>query len=108
VVVLSELDADLGRSTQEASAVAEKIRVALAAPYRLTVSRPGEPVVLVEHHCSASIGVVMFVNHEETQTDLMKWADAAMYQAKDAGRNVVRFYASNEAVAPVDSAQHAI
>jgi len=104
VVVLSELDADLGRSTEEASAVAEKIRLALAAPYRLTVSRPGEPVVLVEHHCSASIGVVMFVNHEETQTDLMKWADAAMYQAKHAGRNVIRFYASNEVTAPVNTA----
>jgi len=34
----------------------------------------------------------------------MKWADAAMYQAKDAGRNVVRFYASNEVTALVNIA----
>jgi GGDEF domain-containing protein len=33
----------------------------------------------------------MFLNHEASQTDLVKWADAAMYQAKDAGRDVVRF-----------------
>jgi transposase-like protein len=41
-------------------------------------------------------GVVLFVNHEASQTDLMKWADAAMYQAKDVGRNGVQFYCSPE------------
>jgi transposase-like protein len=41
-------------------------------------------------------GVVLFVNHEANQTDLMKWADAAMYQAKDVGRNGVQFYCSPE------------
>jgi len=104
VVLLSELDADLAHSTEQASAVAEKIRAALAAPYPLTLARMGEPVITVDHHCSASIGVVMFVNHEESQIDLMRWADAAMYQAKDAGRNAVRFYSSNWASGQVDIA----
>jgi diguanylate cyclase (GGDEF)-like protein/PAS domain S-box-containing protein len=101
VVLLSELDIDMAISTEEASAVAEKIRDSLAAPYLLTVTRTNEPVVNVEHHCSASIGVVMFVNHEESQIDLMKWADLAMYQAKAAGRNRVQFYMPNMAIAPV-------
>ncbi len=92
VVLLGELDVDKAASTEQAGAVAEKIRVALAAPYHLTVTQAGEPDTTVEHHCSASIGVVLFVNHQSSQVDLMKWADAAMYQAKDAGRNVVRFY----------------
>jgi diguanylate cyclase (GGDEF)-like protein len=48
----------------------------------------------VKHHCTASIGVVMFINHEASQDDILKWADAAMYQAKEAGRNLIRFYAS--------------
>jgi diguanylate cyclase (GGDEF)-like protein len=92
VVLLSELHADGSMSTEQASAVAEKIRLALAEPYQLTITQPGEPLTTVEHHCSASIGVVLFVNHLSSQIDLMKWADEAMYQAKDAGRNVVRFY----------------
>ena len=46
----------------------------------------------IVHHCSASIGVVLFANHETPQTDILEWADAAMYQAKDAGRNAIRFY----------------
>jgi diguanylate cyclase (GGDEF)-like protein len=58
----------------------------------LTVAQPGEQSTTVEHHCTTSIGVAMFLNHEASQTDLVKWADAAMYQAKDAGRDVVRFY----------------
>jgi diguanylate cyclase (GGDEF)-like protein/PAS domain S-box-containing protein len=92
VVLLSELHADKATSTELAGAVAEKIRISLAEPYQLTVSQPDDPLTKLEHHCSASIGVVLFVNHQSSQVDLMKWADAAMYQAKDAGRNVVRFY----------------
>ena len=95
VVMLSELDVDRAQSTEQAAGVAEKIRLSLAAPYRLTVTQPGESDTMVEHHCTASIGVVLFINHNASQTKLMKWADAAMYQAKDAGRNVVRFYDSH-------------
>jgi diguanylate cyclase (GGDEF)-like protein/PAS domain S-box-containing protein len=104
VVLLNELHADKATSTEQAGAVAEKIRVALAEPYQLTVTQPGDPVTTVEHHCSASIGVVLFVNHLSSQVDLMKWADAAMYQAKDAGRNVVRFYEQNGPPSPADIA----
>jgi len=93
VVLLNELDVDKTTSTEQAGAVAEKIRVALAESYQLTVTQPVGPVTIVKHHCSASIGVVLFVNHQSSQVDLMKWADAAMYQAKEAGRNAVRFYA---------------
>ncbi len=96
VVMLVELDADKDQSTEQAATVAEKIRASLAAPYLLTVAQTGEEDKSVEHHCSASIGVVLFFNHEASQNDLMKWADAAMYQAKDAGRNVVQFYHSPE------------
>jgi diguanylate cyclase (GGDEF)-like protein len=94
VVLIGELDADKAQSTEQAANVAEKIRASLSAPYLLTVVQPGEQEMSVEHHCSASIGVVLFFNHEASQNDLMKWADAAMYQAKVAGRNGVQFYLS--------------
>jgi diguanylate cyclase (GGDEF)-like protein len=92
VLILSELGADITLSTEQAAGVAEKIRASLAAPYLLTMAKSGEPLKTVEHYCSACIGVVMFIDHEASQTDIMKWADAAMYQAKKAGRNTIRFY----------------
>ena len=94
VVMLSELSPDKAQSTEQAAGVAEKIRASLAAPYFLTVALAGEQDTLVKHQCSASIGVVMFINHEASQTELLMWADAAMYQAKDAGRNTIRIYGS--------------
>ena len=92
VVIISELNADKAQSTEQAAGVAEKIRASLAAPYLLSVAPAGEQDKLVEHQCSASIGVVMFVKHETSQAEIMKRADAAMYQAKDAGRNTMRIY----------------
>ncbi len=89
VVMLPELSADRLESTNLARIVAEKIRVALSEPYRLTID-PGNIVV---HHCTASIGISLFSGQEASQDDILKWADAAMYQAKDAGRNAIQFYA---------------
>jgi hypothetical protein len=34
---------------------------------------------------------VVFVAHEASQVDLLRRADAAMYLAKEAGRNAIRF-----------------
>lgn len=93
VVVLSELDEDKTESIAQACSVAEKIRITLAELYRLTVRREGRPDITVEHHCSCSIGVTLFINHEASPDELLNWADAAMYQAKDAGRNLIRVYA---------------
>lgn len=92
VVLLSDLNADKAESTAQASFVAEKIRIALQEPYWLTIRHEGRADSTVEHRCTASIGVVVFIDHEGSQDDLLKWADAAMYQAKELGRNRVRFH----------------
>jgi diguanylate cyclase (GGDEF)-like protein/PAS domain S-box-containing protein len=112
VVMLGELDVNKERSAEQAANVAEKIRVALAEPYLLVrnfcqLNQPeggGEvasgnavPVEIgvatpVEHHCTSSIGVVLFVGNEASQEDILKWADMAMYQAKEGGRGRVRFF----------------
>ncbi|MEI7456161.1 MAG: diguanylate cyclase [Nitrosomonadales bacterium] len=90
VVMLSELDTDQSGSVAEALNVAEKIRAVLSEPYYLAITQQDRE--LLEHHCTVSIGVVVFIGDETGQDELLKWADAAMYQAKDAGRNLIRFY----------------
>jgi GGDEF domain-containing protein len=44
----------------------------------------------VEHHCTGTAGVVIFNGEGEPDDILLDRADAAMYQAKQAGRNCVR------------------
>ena len=90
VVMIGELAAGRDESIAEAGVIAEKIRRRLAEPYRLCVKRPGLPDETVEHRCTASIGVVVFHNRQDSQESIIKWADAAMYRAKESGRNSVR------------------
>ena len=92
VVLLSDLDIDEAESMAQSSNVAEKIRASLAAPYLLNVRQDGVAATTVDHRCSASIGVALFVGNDVSQDDVFKRADAAMYQAKDAGRNLYRIH----------------
>jgi diguanylate cyclase (GGDEF)-like protein/PAS domain S-box-containing protein len=54
----------------------------------------GEPYVLPGylHHSTCSIGVTLFGRTPSSVNELLKQADLAMYQAKAAGRNAVRFF----------------
>jgi diguanylate cyclase (GGDEF)-like protein/PAS domain S-box-containing protein len=92
VVLISGLDSDKEKSANAAAAVAEKIRAVLAKPYFLKFADEDKAEATVEHHCTASIGVVMFVDHKSSQNDILKWADLSMYRAKANGRNAVQFY----------------
>jgi diguanylate cyclase (GGDEF)-like protein/PAS domain S-box-containing protein len=83
VVVLEGLGSVLDEAANQAETVAEKIRNALSEPYQLNENR---------HQTSPSIGVVMFRGHQENIESLFKYADISMYQAKQAGRNTIRFY----------------
>ncbi|NOS96495.1 MAG: diguanylate cyclase [Methylotenera sp.] len=92
VVMLGNLLADPLTSRSQAAMVAEKIRLALSEPYRFTLATSN---LMVEHRCTVSIGLVVFNDSEGSLDDIMKWADVAMYQAKDAGRNQIRFHAES-------------
>ena len=94
VAMLSELDADIDKSAAQAGIVAEKIRATLAKPYELTIQADANTKTTINHQCTSSIGVVLFIDHKTNSEDILKWADIAMYQAKEAGRNLVRFYES--------------
>ncbi len=61
---------------------------------RKVLSSVRAPIVIngVTCHCTASVGVALFGSQGITTEELLKQADLAMYQAKDAGRNTVRFF----------------
>ncbi|WP_300655718.1 bifunctional diguanylate cyclase/phosphodiesterase, partial [Pseudomonas sp.] len=54
----------------------------------------GEPYVLQgrSHTSTASIGIALFSEAQGTMDELLKRADLAMYEAKAAGRNTLRFF----------------
>lgn len=89
VVMLDGLSESLPDAVVQAEIVAEKIREALAKPYQ--IARAGSNDVIT-HHCTSSIGVTIFRNHEESLEQLLKWSDMAMYRAKESGRNAIRFF----------------
>jgi len=90
VVMMGDLNEDKAASTALAGSAAEKIRATLAEPYFMAVSHNLQADTLVEHRCTASIGVVVFIDREGTQDDFLRLADTAMYQAKNVGGNLIR------------------
>lgn len=83
VVILEELSADLLFAVAQTKAIGDKILASISQKYLLNS---------FEYYCSTSIGVSLFLSQEVTEDELLKRADTAMYQAKSAGRNTMRFY----------------
>ena len=83
VVMLEDLSEHDLEAAAQAEAVGEKIMNTLNQPYQLAAH---------EHISTPSIGVTLFSDHEQNQDELLKQADIAMYQAKKAGRNILRFF----------------
>ncbi|HXC65411.1 MAG TPA: EAL domain-containing protein, partial [bacterium] len=79
-VLLSEINAP-----EDASLVAEKIIQSINEPYLLQEQ---------SINIGVSIGVALYPEHGKNADDLIKNADTAMYQAKDAGRNTYVLYNS--------------
>ena len=92
VILLSELSDLQTESTEQALGIAEKIRAALSEPYGLNTQQQAHATTNIMHQCTVSIGVVVFSSEQARQEDLFKWADDAMYQAKDEGRNRVHLF----------------
>jgi diguanylate cyclase (GGDEF)-like protein/PAS domain S-box-containing protein len=92
VVMLSQLSTDRVASIQQATGLAEKIRLALAQPHQLSVPDDGVPTASIAHVCTSSIGLALFINDDTRHDDVLKWADTAMYHAKKAGRNRVHLH----------------
>ncbi|HEY0307087.1 MAG TPA: EAL domain-containing protein [Acidobacteriaceae bacterium] len=84
VVILEDLSVVPEDAASQARVVAEKILGAVAEPYLLNRR---------EHRGTSSIGITLFGNQSQSMDEVLKQADIAMYQAKAAGRNTMRFFA---------------
>jgi diguanylate cyclase (GGDEF)-like protein/PAS domain S-box-containing protein len=83
VVLLEGLSQDRSDAAVQAREVGEKMLLDINQPYMLKG---------VEHYSTASIGISLFANYRQNLDDLLKQSDTAMYAAKKAGRNTLRFF----------------
>jgi diguanylate cyclase (GGDEF)-like protein/PAS domain S-box-containing protein len=83
LVILKDLSVSQHQATAEAESVGKIILATLNETYEL---------VGYEYHSTPSLGITVFADHQGTIEDLLKRADLAMYQAKAAGRNTLRFF----------------
>lgn len=83
VVLLEGLSASTPQAATQAEALGDKMLKALNQTYVLAG---------YEHHSTASIGVTLIGEQSESVEEPLKRCELAMYQAKAAGRNVLRFF----------------
>ncbi len=83
VVLLENLSENAQEAATQAETTGEKIHGALNQTYQLANH---------EYNGTPSIGVTLFTDHQDTVDELVKRADLAMYHAKSAGRNALRFF----------------
>jgi diguanylate cyclase (GGDEF)-like protein/PAS domain S-box-containing protein len=94
VVILSEIGANKAEATAQSKSIAEKLRTSLEKPYVLAYQQGNDTGKTVEHNCTASVGVVVFFDSQSSQDDILRWADAAMYKAKELGGNRIQFHSA--------------
>lgn len=83
VVMVEELSADRDDSAAQAETIGEKILAAISQPC---------PLAGLDYLITPSIGITLYHDHLQSTDELLKQADLAMYQAKAAGRNTLRFF----------------
>ena len=83
ILILTELDGTIERAAEKVRTIAEEISLCISAP--CTVEGH-------EMHITPSIGVSLFPKPGIGSEDILKQADTAMYKAKAAGCNEIRFF----------------
>lgn len=83
VIMMEELSEHAEEAAAKAKIIGEKILTSLNQSYQLLHR---------EYQNTPSIGITLFIDHLHTVNAIMKRADIAMYEAKAAGRNTLRFY----------------
>ena len=83
IILLTKLGKDEINAKEELYKIAKKLLHAIALPYQLAN---------LEYIFTASIGGTLFVNDERTVDDILKDADAAMYEVKKEGKNEIKIF----------------
>lgn len=83
VILLEELGTNVGNAKNAIKSIATKILKEINKPFNLQHQ---------EHKCSPSIGIYICTDEGLSSDEVLKRADAAMYQVKEAGRNNFQFY----------------
>lgn len=83
VIMLEILSKDENKAALQAEALSKKVIMAIERPFLIA----GD-----ELHCTLSVGISLFTMPTSTSEEMLKRADVAMYQAKSAGRNTMRFF----------------
>lgn len=83
VVLLEDLSHHAIEAAAQTEIVAAKVLAYLSKSFHIGTH---------EHHSTCSIGATLFIDHEAGVEAILKQADIAMYQAKDSGRNAIRFF----------------
>ena len=94
-ILLPDLGADLGQAETLARALGNRVFACFHDPL---------PVGHTQCRATASLGVALFGSPQDTVEDLLKQVDLAMYEAKRAGRNTLRFFDSQVQAAVVAEA----
>ena len=83
IVLIEDVSDNMDDTSRKVGLVAEKIRKSLARPYYCS----GHQLL-----SSSSIGVSLYCGNEKSVDAIVQHAEMAMYQAKSAGRNSIRFF----------------
>ncbi|MEC3978389.1 GGDEF domain-containing protein [Amycolatopsis sp. H20-H5] len=92
LILLPEID------ESSAEQAAERVRLAIAELHIATTDKRGGKTTIAGR--TTSIGAALFPRHGETLEQLLHAADAAVYEAKEGGRNQVRFARLNGRAEP--------
>jgi diguanylate cyclase (GGDEF)-like protein/PAS domain S-box-containing protein len=83
ILLLEDLSPDAIEAAAQAEFVSNKILNSISKQYQLDMHN---------YRSTASMGAVIFNGQDSSMDELLKQADIAMYQAKDSGRNKMRFF----------------
>jgi len=83
IIMLEDLSENTEEATAKAKTIGEKILISLNQSFQLGNH---------EYKSTPSIGITLYIDHQHTINTLLKRADTAMYGAKAAGRNTLRFF----------------